>query len=803
MFRLYWISVLRFFNRHRGSTLINILGLTLTFAVFFTVIDYVNYEYGFDTFYKDAQKVYRVNTEMLTGTEVTYRGAKSPQGMGNIKEQISEIEANVSLFYESCQVKYEDVSLFEQNVLWASEGFPDVFPIPMQYGNAAFERPHTGIISARMAKAIFGNENPMGKTIKVNEGFPIEITGVFNNLPSNTHLVADYFISVKTWIEYDWVSPDWFNGWNGNSMWNYIKADPKNIGIITQKLNDIVSEKRPTLKQEGRKVLFHLQALKDVHFETDLKNDYGPKTNRKTIINLLLFSLFVLVSGWINYINLTTAQAMRNAHSTGIQRIIGAEKRDLILKSAIETFFTYSVSFVLGYGLFFVVRTPFANMLNLSISTAYTNFSQAIVYSVAVFIVGYLLTFAYSAAVALKINPAFSQTFFKKGKVRTSLIVIQLTFTVLFLSVTLIVNRQISFMQHYKLNVGLNKVVLLSGPTSFNGEENYTNIDIPKIERFRLFREALRMNGVADAGTAVYDPIGMESRHNNNRYTAIEGTDPGDVAFYRYGVDNEFVKTYNLKLLAGKPFPDNKGQYRAVAIINEMAMKQLGYNEPEALIGKKIFRGSSGFEVCGVVKDYHHEGLQKSLYPMVFEYDHPSEFGYYAFRLAAGDVQQQVSKIEKLWKQYYPRDPFNLIFQDEYYNRQYQSEVRMSKVFTLIALVSVMLCCLGLYGMLTFFIARKVKEVGIRKVNGASVTSILVFLNRNMMAWVALAGLIAIPIVFYLMNRWLQNFAYRTELSWWIFALTGLLALGIALLTVSWQSWRAATRNPVESLRYE
>lgn len=803
MNKLILRSTLRNLIHDRSITLINTLGLVTALLAVLFLLNYILYEKSFDTFHPDFENIYRIETKITKNGELNYHGAKSPQGIFHYADKVDEIEAVTSFYYESCQVKYDDLILPEQNVMWSSDGLEQIFNPKMQIGTIDMKRAHTGIISSSKAKAIFGNENPIGKIIKVNEGFPIEITGIYHDLPSNTHLVADYFISMPTWLDYGWVGPNWFYSWNGNSMWNYIKIKPENVKIVKSKLNEQVKRERPNLTEQNTTVEFELTKVSDIHFRTELKGDYGPKTNIRSIHNLILFGIFVLLIAAINFINLKAAQSLKNAKSLGIHKLIGANTRHIVAQVMTESGIYLFASVVFSLLLYKLLLPGFSMLFDMPVKTAYFKpFEFVFIFSVVVGVT-FLLTATYSVFTLFRINPFNAKVSIKEGYFRKVLVVLQLSVTMLFFVLTIMVYKQLHFMQNYNLGADIDQVIVLSGPTSFNGEENYTAIDLPKINHFRAFRNILTENPSVISGTAMYDPIGIESRFNNVQYHITGKETSESEAFYRFGADNEFFKTFGIPLLAGSAFPKNTDDYRRLAIINLKAMKQLGIASPDEAIGQQVERGNDIFRIIGVIGDYHHEGLHKETYPMVIEYDHPSEFGYYAFRVSSAEIQKTVQFIKENWTKQYPRDPFNFFFQDEFYNRQYHSEVRLGRFYSLIALVSIFINCLGLYGMILFFITRKVKEVGIRKVNGAGVFSVVTFLNRNIMIWLAVSVFLATPLSIYLTQKWLENFAYRTKMELWVFIVSGLSMMAIALLTVSWQSWKAATRNPVEALRYE
>jgi putative ABC transport system permease protein len=269
--------------------------------------------------------------------------------------------------------------------------------------------------------------------------------------------------------------------------------------------------------------------------------------------------------------------------------------------------------------------------------------------------------------------------------------------------------------------------------------------------------------------------------------------------------DERLIETFGLKLLAGRNFSPISSENNHRLLVNESSIKELGYKSSEEAIGSFIhYAGdTSRQEIIGVLADFHNEGLQKPIYPIIYNYQHPFEFGYYSIKLNTKDINRALGHLKSIWANHYPSDPMNYVFADEFFFRQYQSETRFGKFYTLLTILSIAIACLGLYGLIMFYLSQKRKEIGIRKINGAKVSEVMTMLNKDFIKWVAIAFIIATPIAWYVMYKWLENFAYKTALSWWIFALAGLLSLGIALLTVSWQSWKAATRNPVEALRYE
>jgi putative ABC transport system permease protein len=384
------------------------------------------------------------------------------------------------------------------------------------------------------------------------------------------------------------------------------------------------------------------------------------------------------------------------------------------------------------------------------------------------------------------------------GRFRNWLVMLQITFAIVFLISTLTVYKQIAGMKNADLGIELDNVVICTGPASLQA-------DPYKRQRYENFRnEILALRGFESATFMQFVP-GEEPQYG---YREMNNPSLGvapDVLFFVNNADNGFLESYRMKLLAGTDFSDVARSNQDKILINESGIRELGFDSPVEAVGSQVYiRGSSDapLEIIGVIGDFHNEGLQKPIYPMVWNNNYPPEFGYIVVRITGG-TSETMNTLSEVWHRHYPNDDAGFVFADDYFNRQYESESRFGKFYLWLTILSIGIASMGMYGLVLFQLDKRRQEIGIRKVNGAGQADILIMLNTDFVKWVVIAFIVATPIAWYVMSRWLQNFAYQTELSWWIFALAGLMALVIALLTVSWQSWRAARRNPVEALRYE
>lgn len=798
MIRIHFIAAVRCLFKNRVVSLINILGVTIGLTAFLFITHYVFYEESYDTFFNGNHRVYRVNMTINDHGQQIYNGAQTPRQLYFAgKHDIPEIEANTITYFESCLIKFNTQSFIAQNVLWVDEGFDKVFPLKMVQGKANFERPLTAIISYEKAKSIFGNENAVGKVIKVNEGMPIEITGVFATLPSNTHLRAEYFLSMKTFVHYGWIPAG--GEWQGNDWWNYMRLKPgASMLAVQQKLNTMADREMQFLKEKGQTTAFNLQPLKEVHFMSGLSGEFGATTNKTSLYNLLVIGILTLFIAWINFVNLSTAQAKKKQYELGVKKILGATKWHLWIQSLFESFIINTLALFLSLAAYFMLEGSFAQFFTLPLSGAYIPRYKIVILLLIAFVIGILFSslagtfhILRSGSWNLK-KQTTHKTGFKKG-----LVITQLVISMVFISGTILVFKQINFMQQHDLGMNINRVLTINAPVSLN-------ISPLKREKYESFRTDLLNNTQFLAGTATMNIPGQEPRWHDEEYLS-DVSSPAGVHCCVNNADDGFIKTYTLQLLAGRNFYTIPDQNKDRAIINEKAAKVFGFKSAEDAIGKYFYKKGEDRrrEIIGVVEDFHNEGLQKPIYPMVWNNDHPYEFGYYSFLIKNDNLKSSLKIIEQTWKEHYPEDPFNYMFVDDFFNRQYASEVRFGKFYMVLAILSISISCLGLYGLLLFYLGQKRKEIAIRKISGAYIAQLVLFINKSFIGWNIVAFFIACPIVYMIMHNWLQHFAYRTSISGWVFMVAGAVTFIITLLTVSWQSYKAALQKPAEAIRQE
>ncbi len=798
MYRLVFLSAFRSLAKYKQMSLINLFGLIVGLTSFLFAIHYILFEFSYDTFFREAENVYRVNLQVEKEGESIYKGAKTPRALFfAIKREIPEVEANGLAYFEKCLVSYKDRAYANQDILWVSEDFEKVFPLDMLEGVADYTRPRTGIISETSAKSLYGSESPIGKIMEVNQGMPIEITGVFKDLPPNTHFQAKYFVSVNTWVEMGAINRD--GDWQWNGWWNYIRVKKgTSVQSTTDKINSFINSYMGFLKSDQRKARYSLQSLKKLHFIQGIDGEMGATTNYASLINLILIAALTLLIAWINYVNLSVAHAQSRADQIRIRKLIGATERHLWHQSLVESAILNVAALIVSFLIFIVFKNPVASLFKISLVGADIPLGMVALTAIATVAGGILFSSLYHGLEMGRIKILPENQRISKGRVRSGLVVLQMVFSMIFLMSTLLVYKQISFMRNKDLGVSLNDVVVLTGPASLNA-------DGQKRQKFEGFRSEMQsLPGVEEVTFNMFVP-GQEPGYGYREFTNPSKGKSPDTRIFENNAGIGFIKIYGLKLLAGNDFTESQARNRRSVILNESTRKLLGFSSPEEAIGKEIFRKGEDdtLNVAGVVADFHHEGLHKAIYPIVWNNQYPNEFGYFSIRVNTKNTQETLGQMRHIWSRHYPKDNFDYVFADEQFNRQYESDSRFSKLYVWLTMLSIVIASVGLYGLILFYLEKRKKEISLRKVNGATISQVIAMINFNFVKWVAIAFVVALPVAYYVMQHWLENFAYKTELSWWIFALAGLLALGIALLTVSWQSWRAATRNPVEALRYE
>ncbi len=712
---------------------------------------------------------------------------------------------------ESARLKGTDVSFIDkeknvaenvEKVFYAETSFLKIFTFPLLKGSTAtvLNEPYNIIISESLSQKYFGNDNPVNKGITlINEygNHNYKITGVFKDVPPNSHIKFNILISYKTLIAQN-KHAEYYWGWNAFNTYILLArgADPKALEVKFPAMIEKYKNYESSYKRQ-----YLLQPLKDIHLYSHLRFEPEVNGSAETVKFLSIIALFVLILAWVNYINLSTSRSLMRAKEVGIRKVLGSNRLRLIKQFMTESFLLNLIALVLAF-VINEIALPYFNSLTgkpLSILLLEDNWTLLAV----TFMTGVFLSGIYPASVMASFNPltAFKT---KSGRVskgidlRKTLVIFQFAISIILIASTIIVYEQLSYMNNKDLGANIEQTLILEASkgngSSFSSVTNFKDalLTIPGVKIVSA-SASVPGKGYSNASSGV-------RKYGSRKEDGTQG--------FFIDVDENYFKLYNIPLMAGGYFKKTS-RFNNEIILNEEAVKIYGFKNPEDAVNKKlVFDGFDGqsIKIVGITKDYHQESLKSSILPVVFNPINASDLNltrYFSIKIDGNNIKQTITQVRKKWDEVFPDQPFEYNFLDEIFNSQYKADQQFGKVFGLFSFLAIIISCLGLFGLASFINLQRTKEIGIRKVVGASLQDILFMLIKDFTKWVLLANIIAWPVVYYLMNKWLEDFAYRINISLWVFILSGLLALIVALLTVSYHAVKAATADPVKSLRYE
>lgn len=812
MFRNYFKIALRNLMKYKFISGINLFGLTVGLTCCLLILTYIIHELSYDKYHPNAKNVYRVERTFMnpeTGALSLELGSIAPPFAPLLLNDFKEIKNLTRLLSNGANTpfKYEDKIFNEQNVFFADENLFSIFKVNVVKGNPvkALNDPYSVMLTEEMAKKYFGNDDPINKQVRLDGQFTCKITGVYKAFPSNTHLHPNVLISFNTLRDSAVYGERGLReNWGNNSFLTYIELpdhyDPKKLEAQFPAFQNrhIPQDGDGKIKPSDYSKLT-LKKLTDIHLfsHTDYEAEENGDIKRVYIFSAI--ALFILLIACINYMNLSTARSVLRAKEIGVRKVVGARKPELIAQFLSESVLLSWVATILAFGLTFLAL-PWLNELSGQQLTIQTLLNWKIVVPILLvpFVVG-ILSGIYPALFLSSFQPIkVLKGFMKVGGANISfrkvLVIVQFSISIVLIIATAIVFQQLRYMQSKSLGFSKDHIVNLA---YVGGVLN---------DRFDAFRNELMSNSsIQSVGRSSRIPSGrlldaMGSQINNGDSLAPT---KADIKYIM--ADDGFLPTYGLKAVAGRNF--TKGFSDSTSfLINEAAVKVLGLKSPQDAIGKQFAYGMRRGQVVGVVNDFHFESLHQRILPMTFLLrtgDGAGGYGGLSIKIAGNNVSGALAHIEQVWKKFLPETPFDYTFLDSRFEQLYESEQKQGTIFTVFACIAIFIACLGLLGLSAFAISQRVKEIGIRKVLGADAKNIVGLLSKDFLKLVILAALIAFPVAWLMMNKWLEDFAYRINIPWWIFLVAGIIAAAVAFATISIQAIKAAHANPVKSLRTE
>lgn len=808
--------------KNKLFSLVNILGLAIGMSACFFIFLYVRFERSHDRFHQQASRLYRVPLTFTgslasNGTLATNHPSVGPA----MKREFPEIQdyarvVPASMFYNASMLSYTEggktQTFDEEKVYVADASFFHLFSFPFIEGDpaSALSNARSMVISRSTARKYFGDEDPLGKTLTLNAQTPFKVTGVFADIPDNSHLKFDMLLSFSTmgtnWGYDDWIFPEFYT---------YVLlapgADPQKV---EQKFPAFITEHMAALmKQLSYGAEMRLQPVTDIHLRSNYNKELEANGSEKEIGLLTLIGIFILVIAWINYINLSTAKSVERAKEVGLRKVIGAGRLQLIGQFLMESVMINLLALMVAAILVLICFPYFGRFTGTAISSAFISsglLSQPLFWTVLVgtFIAGAFLVGAYPAFILSAFKPALAVKgrLFQSAKgilLRKTLVSFQFVLSILLIAGTITVFSQLYYMQHQNLGYNKDQMIVVNAPEIYDSLAYADKMGALKTE-------LLRNPAISSVSTSTEVPGKNLMWMNSVRKASEDQTH--NFTPYQVAIDDHFIGNYQMTLAAGRNFYPNekwnpaRGE-KAKIIVNEQLVKGLGYKNAAAAINQDITWRYTAQDmqgtIIGVIRDYHQRSLQQPYDPIIYYYPNFNYWKFISIRTKTAQLNRDLASIENVYKTIFPGNAFTYVFLDDYFNRQYQADQRFGNIFSLFTGFAIFVACLGLLGLSSFVIRVRTREIGIRKVLGASVPSLLALFSADFVRLVLLSSLIALPVIYFSATRWLENYAFHVRLSWLIFIAPPVFLLSLALLTICLQSLKTALSNPIKNLRTE
>lgn len=805
--KIAWRNLLK----NKAFSIINIAGLAIGLACFMLISLYVADELSYDRYNEKADRIYRVNADVRMGGSELHLSVASDMVGATMKKDYPQVEQFVRFYNSngSKLIKKGNQFIDEQAVTHVDSTLFDVFTLPAIAGNTktALNEPNTVVLTKTAALKYFGTVDAVGKTIETNDSKSklYKVTAVIQDIPKNSHFNFDLFFSMDN-VDYP------FGTHLSMNFQTYLLLRPgtdykefqKNFKqylakyVVPQAKEIMNINSMEEFEQSGNKLELSLIPVTDIHLRSDRFPELGRNSSIQYVYIFSAVALFILLIACINFMNLSTARSSSRAKEVGIRKVLGTDKKALIGQFLTESVMMSVIALVFALVIAFLVMPLFNDISGKSFTFSNSlNLSRALVLGPIPVVVGilagsypafYLSAFQPIAVLKGKVNAGF-----KRSSLRNVLVVVQFATSIILIFGTIIIYRQLNYIQNKKLGFNKDQVLLIQGTAAL--ENN--------VDAFRT--EVSKLSGVKMSSFAGYLPISNSSRSDDSFSKDPVMDSKNAFNMQTWNVDYDYVNTLGMEIIKGRNFSREFGSDSTAIIINESTAKILGYEDP---IGKKVYSlesmGSSKLvpsTIIGVVRNFHFESLRQTIGPLCMR------LGYNkwetAFKISTANVKPLLAQVESKWRSMAPGMPFQYRFLDESFNSMYRDEQRIGKLAMTFSFLAIFIACLGLFGLATYMAEQRMKEIGVRKVLGASVSDIASMLSKDFLKLVLISSLIAFPIAWYAMNKWLMDFAFRVSIAWWVFVAAAVVALVIAIVTVSFQSIKAALSNPINSLRNE
>ncbi len=807
MIRSYLKTAFRSLLKNKGFTAINVLGLTLGLASCLLIIFYVFDELGYDRYNEKADRIYRVNDDIKFGGNTNSYAVSPAPAAAALKIAFPEIEQVVRFRNNGgFQVKMGNQNIQEYMVVYADPSIFDVFTLPMIDGNPAnaLTEPHTVVITEHTATKYFNNTNVVGKFLTFNDTALYKVTGVIRDIPAQSHFNFDFFISMTTLDESKDIS--WFNN-NFNTYLllkpsaDYKKLESKLPGFLrTQagpQLQSVLHLTFDKFEQSGNYFRLGLIPLKKIHLESNIVAELGANGNIQYVYIFSAIAILILLIACANFMNLSTARSSNRAKEVGVRKVLGSQRKSLIAQFLTESMMVTLVAAIIAVFASWALLPLFNQMSGkeLTITPRIIGWLLPVLLGIIIIIgclAGFYPAFVLSGFRPVEVLKGRIAAGFKNGRLRSFLVVFQFAISIFLIIGTLVIYKQLKYIQTKDLGYDRDHVLIIQNVWTLGNRAKSFKQAVKQLAGVKnaSLAEALPTSNYGDGTTFFKDQLLDQKRALNTQI---------------WGIDEDYINTLGIKMASGRNFSTQMHTDSTGLIINETAAKLLGFSDP---LNQMLYRPIDNlaktlkaYHIIGVMKDFNFKSLRENVTPMVFNLDQRN--GAFSMRVNSADIAALLAQVKSKWTELSPGQEFNYSFMDEDFDALYRSEQRMGKIFISFTSLAIIIACLGLFGLAAYAAEQRTKEIGIRKVLGADTSSIVGLLSKDFMKLVLIAIIIASPLAWLTMQKWLQGFAYRENIQWWVVALAGFAAIVIAFLTICFQSIKAAIANPAKSLKTE
>lgn len=807
MIKNYFKTAWRNLWKNKTFSAINIFGLSIGIAAFLLIINYLRFEYSYDDAHINKERIFRVPMVIAEkgGKEQSF-AFTYPAVAPALKKDFPEIEETARFRRRGGIVKQGDLKIIEAgSIYYADPSLFNIFSFRFVKGNAAtaFTELNDAVITAETAKKYFGDVDPIGKALNFgNEDYIVK--AVLEDIPANSHISFNILLNYNKYIQLTNGRAN--TSWGWSDFYTYVLLKPgTDAKTLEKKLGAFAQQYMgDDMKQRDYSIAFHLQPLKDIHLRSKYDYEMAGNGDLSYLKYLGIAALFILFIAWINYINLSTARSLDRSKEVGIRKVVGAGKFQLIRQFLGESLFLNIIAVMIGILIFWLTLSSFSNLVQKDISSLYVSDWRFWLFVILLFLTGTLLAAFYPAFVLSSFQPIYSiktsqgASGLKGGKnmLRKSLVVLQFVAAIVLITGATGFYRQLDYMQSRDLGVNIKQTLVV---------QQSGNQDSAAIPAFNAFINDMEANPAIQSVTASTSVPGAEVGGSSDY--ALKNSQSGKRC-RNLGIDNKFIPNYGLSIVAGRNLADDRppvdSTVKVNILVNETAAKIFGFDKPADMLGQEIADGSGfHYTVIGVVKDFHQESLQNSFDPIIFYPEEERNLGNFSLKLSTANLPALMDFVKQKWNARFPESPFRFFFLDERFNAQYANDRLFATVLWLFTGIAILIACLGLVGLSLFTIAKRNKEISIRKVLGASLFQITSLITMDYLKLVLLAAVFALPAAYMLVNNWLNDYAFHISIGIWFFILPVVMIVSIAVLTVLYQSLKAAVTNPVKSLRTE